>query len=104
LPIKELQQRLTQVGVIRLGEQRISKNNKPYPAKLDTFRVTSPSKDLVGRGRRAVRRAGHGVAGWPGRRPVAGGHEDHGDSGARPAAEDRPQLRVVGQRFPLAAV
>jgi hypothetical protein len=47
LPIKELQQRLTQVGVIRLGEQRISKNNKPYPAKLDTFRVTSPSKDLV---------------------------------------------------------
>jgi hypothetical protein len=47
VPIKELQQRLTQVGVIRLGEQRMSKNNKPYPAKLDTFRVTSPSKDLV---------------------------------------------------------
>jgi hypothetical protein len=47
VPIKELQQRLTQVGVIRLGEQRMSKNNKPYPAKLDTFRVTSPSKELV---------------------------------------------------------
>lgn len=47
MPIIDLQRRLTQVGVIRLGEQRLSKNNKPYPAKLDTFRVTSPTEALI---------------------------------------------------------
>lgn len=45
--IKTLQSRLTQVGVIRLGQQLISKNNKPYPSKLETFRFTSPSKALI---------------------------------------------------------
>ncbi|MFI5891963.1 hypothetical protein ACIA5D_17820 [Actinoplanes sp. NPDC051513] len=47
MAIKDLQKRFTLVGVIRLGEQRISKNNKPYPAKLETFRITSPSRALV---------------------------------------------------------
>lgn len=42
-----LQKRLSQVGVIRLGERRMSQNNKPYPAKLETFRITSPSEQLV---------------------------------------------------------
>lgn len=42
-----LQKRLTQVGVIRLGETRISQRGKPYPAKLETFRITSPSEQLV---------------------------------------------------------
>lgn len=45
--IKHLQSRLTQVGVIRLGEKRKSANGKEYPAKLETFRVTSPSKPLI---------------------------------------------------------
>ncbi|WBB94252.1 hypothetical protein [Verrucosispora sp. WMMC514] len=47
MPIKELQRRLTQVGVIRLGQQLMSKNNKPYPSKLETLRFTSPSKAIV---------------------------------------------------------
>ncbi|HLL68968.1 MAG TPA: hypothetical protein VK453_25135 [Micromonosporaceae bacterium] len=47
MPIASLQRRLTQVGVIRLGEKRLSKNNKEYPAALDSFRITSPSKALI---------------------------------------------------------
>lgn len=47
MAIKTLQQRLTQVGVIRLGQQLISKNNKPYPSKLETLRFTSASKTLI---------------------------------------------------------
>lgn len=47
MAIKTLQQRLTQVGVIRLGEQRVSKSGKNYPAKLETLRFTSPSKGLI---------------------------------------------------------
>jgi hypothetical protein len=47
MAIKQLQQRLTQVGVIRLGRQLISKRGKPYPAKLETLRFTSPSRPLI---------------------------------------------------------
>jgi hypothetical protein len=47
MAIKTLQSRLTQVGVIRLGQQLISKNNKKYPAKLETLRFTSPSRPLI---------------------------------------------------------
>lgn len=42
-----LQLRLAQVGVIRLGEKRTAQSGKSYPAKLETFRVTSPSEQLV---------------------------------------------------------
>lgn len=47
MPIKQLQSRLTQVGVIRLGQQLISKRGKPYPSKLETLRFTSPAKHLI---------------------------------------------------------
>jgi hypothetical protein len=47
MAIKQLQSRLTQVGVIRLGEKRKAASGKEYPAKLETFRVTSPSKPLI---------------------------------------------------------
>ncbi|MFI2663212.1 recombination directionality factor [Micromonospora carbonacea] len=47
MPIKTLQRRLTQVGVIRLGEQRVSQRGKNYPAKLETLRFTSPSQTLI---------------------------------------------------------
>ncbi|MFF0378814.1 recombination directionality factor [Actinoplanes missouriensis] len=48
MPIKQLQARLTQVGVIRLGQQLISKKSgKPFPSKLETLRFTSPSKPLI---------------------------------------------------------
>lgn len=47
MAIKTLQQRLTQVGVIRLGEKKVAGNGNSYPAKLETLRFTSPSKQLV---------------------------------------------------------
>lgn len=47
MPISSLQRRLTQVGVIRLGEKRTAKNGNQYPAALNSFRITSPSKALV---------------------------------------------------------
>jgi hypothetical protein len=47
MPIKQLQQRLTQVGVIRLGEKRVAKSGKEYPTKLDSLRFTSPSRALI---------------------------------------------------------
>ena len=47
MSIKTLQRRLTQVGVIRLGEKRIAKSGKEYPAKLDGLRFTSPSRPLI---------------------------------------------------------
>jgi hypothetical protein len=49
MPIDTLVPRLTQVGVIRLGQQLISaKTGKPYPSKLDTFRITTPSQRIAG--------------------------------------------------------
>lgn len=48
MSIKDLQLRFAQVGVIRLGEQLINpKTKKPYPSKLTTFRITSPSQPVV---------------------------------------------------------
>lgn len=47
MPIKTLQQRLSQVGVIRLGELLKTAAGKPYPSKLDTFRITSPYRPLI---------------------------------------------------------
>lgn len=57
-----LQQRLTQVGVIRLGEKRLSKNGRPYPAKLETFRVTSPSRQVI---EKVAEMFGGEVRDWP---------------------------------------
>lgn len=62
MPIRSLQLRLTQVGVIRLGEKRISKSGKPYPAKLETFRITSPSRAIVAK---AAELYGGEVRDWP---------------------------------------
>lgn len=47
MAIKDLQKRLTQVGVIRLGEQRVASSGKKYPAKLETLRFTSASRSMV---------------------------------------------------------
>ncbi len=62
MPIRDLQIRLTQVGVIRLGEKRLSAAGKPYPAKLETFRITSPSREIVAR---AAELFGGEVRDWP---------------------------------------
>lgn len=48
MPINSLKPRLAQVGAIRLGEQKINpKTNKPFPAKLANFRITTPSKRIA---------------------------------------------------------
>lgn len=47
MPIRTLQQRLTQVGVIRLGQKVPTASGKIRPAKLETLRFTSPSKTLI---------------------------------------------------------
>ncbi len=53
MPIADLQRRLTQIGVIRLGNKVLTGgvdrngNPKSRPAKLDTFRMTSPSQTLI---------------------------------------------------------
>lgn len=62
MSIRSLQLRLTQVGVVRLGEKRISKDGKPYPAKLQTFRLTSPSRDVI---TEAAKLYGGDVRDWP---------------------------------------
>lgn len=62
MSIRDLQIRLTEVGVIRLGEQRLSKAGKLHPAKLDTFRLTSPSKKVI---IRAAELWGGEVRDWP---------------------------------------
>lgn len=62
MPIKDLQRRLTQVGVIRLGEKRTAASGKSYPAKLETFRVTSPSRAIV---ERVAEKFGGEVRDWP---------------------------------------
>lgn len=53
MPILDIQKRLTQLGVIRLGRQvptgRTNRNGDPTfrPEKLDRFRITSPDRNLV---------------------------------------------------------
>lgn len=46
-PILGLQQQLRQLGRIRIGNQVVSRNGKMRPAKLETFRLTSPSRSMV---------------------------------------------------------
>lgn len=45
-PIITLQRQLREIGRIRIG-QTITTGGKRRPAKLDTFRITSPSRDIV---------------------------------------------------------
>lgn len=45
--IIDLQRRLAEIGRIRIGQQLTSPNGKARPAKLDTFRLTSPDKTRI---------------------------------------------------------
>lgn len=47
MPILDIQQRLRELGRIRIGETTEAANGKRRPAKLETFRLTSASRDLV---------------------------------------------------------
>lgn len=45
--IIDLQRRLAEVGRIRIGQQVSTNNGRSRPAKLDTFRLTSPDKQRI---------------------------------------------------------
>lgn len=47
MPVVDLQRRLREIGRIRLGEKRISKNGREYPAAIDRFRFTCPSRGVL---------------------------------------------------------
>lgn len=47
MPIIDLQRRMRQLGEIRLGHVVPTRNGKTRPAKLDKFRFTSPSRDIL---------------------------------------------------------
>lgn len=49
MPILTLQQRLRELGRIRIGQKVATSSGKTRPAKLDRFRLTSPSKELLDR-------------------------------------------------------
>ncbi|GAA3957159.1 hypothetical protein GCM10022384_07780 [Streptomyces marokkonensis] len=47
MPIIDLQRRMRQLGEIRLGHVVPTRNGKTRPAKLDKFRFTSPSREIL---------------------------------------------------------
>ncbi|MFH9248188.1 hypothetical protein ACH4LK_22500 [Streptomyces lydicus] len=49
MPILDLQQRIRELGRIRIGQKVATANGKSRPAKLDRFRLTSPSRELLDR-------------------------------------------------------
>jgi hypothetical protein len=49
MPILDLQQRIRELGRIRIGQKVATSNGKTRPAKLNRFRLTSPSRELLDR-------------------------------------------------------
>jgi len=49
MPILDLQQRIRELGRIRIGQKVATSNGRTRPGKLDRFRLTSPSKELIER-------------------------------------------------------
>jgi hypothetical protein len=48
MPLLDVQKRMRELGRIRLGEKRPAKSGKgSFPAKLTTFRLTSPSRTIL---------------------------------------------------------
>lgn len=46
-PVLDLQVRFREIGRIRMGEKRTSRAGKPYPAAIERFRFTSPSRGVL---------------------------------------------------------
>lgn len=46
-PVVDLQRQLREIGRIRMGEKRISKNGREYPAAIDRFRFTCASRGIL---------------------------------------------------------
>ena len=61
MPILTLQQRLRELGRIRIGQKVATAKGGTRPGKLDRFRLTSPSKDLLDR---VAAKYGGTVAPW----------------------------------------
>lgn len=61
MPILTLQQRLRELGRIRIGQKVATSNGRTRPAKLNKFRLTSPSKELLDR---VAAKYGGTVAPW----------------------------------------
>jgi hypothetical protein len=61
MPILDLQQRLRELGRIRIGQKVPTASGKSRPAKLDRFRLTSPSRPLLDK---VAARYGGTVAAW----------------------------------------
>lgn len=61
MPILVLQQRLRELGRIRIGQKVATSNGRTRPGKLDRFRLTSPSKELLDR---VAAKYGGTVAPW----------------------------------------
>lgn len=61
MPILDLQQRIRELGRIRIGQKVATSNGKTRPAKLDRFRLTSPSQELI---ERVAKQYGGTVAPW----------------------------------------
>jgi hypothetical protein len=66
-PILDLQQRIRELGRIRIGQVVPTAGGKTRPSKLDRFRLTSPSKELL---EKVAARYGGTVAPWT---PANGG-------------------------------
>jgi hypothetical protein len=61
MPILDLQQRIRELGRIRIGQKVATSNGRTRPAKLDRFRLTSPSRELL---ERVAKQYGGTVAPW----------------------------------------
>jgi hypothetical protein len=61
MAIIDLQRRIAEVGRIRIGQQVATGRGKSRPAKLDTFRLTSPNRQRI---EQASRLYGGDVAEW----------------------------------------
>src|SRR5688500_12762162 len=61
MPIIDLQVRLRELGRIRIGQKVATASGKTRPAKLDRFRLTSPSRELL---ERVAKQYGGTVAPW----------------------------------------
>lgn len=81
MSILTLQQRAAELGRIRIGVRQPTANGKTRPAKLDTFRLTSPSRTLI---EHAARLYGGTVSPWSPSATAAGQWEVITDSAELP--------------------
>lgn len=61
MPILDLQQRIRELGRIRIGQKVATANGGTRPSKLNRFRLTSPSRELLDR---VAKQYGGTVAPW----------------------------------------